>query len=531
MVVAHALTNLTCSSNLPTKSAHLYFQALLLTLTNATVFGCPKRIGTATLNAKLKDLIGQEKGTVLVYNQAAFFRPDQPFDHRDDLTPAVFQTGCDRVCSQENMPWRGVVGNRLAGTPSARAVDIACPKATIRSVQSCRSMKTMRHTPATRKLDVPPVKPCGGWSGLWAAVAGLLVLVGGGLMFHNAGEPAATSLFTAVSASPASNSAPADAGEQHLPAQRIDTIQLGQRLVGRNPIRDEAELVEPDPATWRKISLYMTKESGLGLWIDLLRPLSWIDERGAMVGGSIYFEMPDMGAVGDAQVTYIGPCPPIEPGDGGAVVTGTFKHQADASNKVIHLQLEDQSELTGVTDNHPYWSVDRQQFVPAGNLHPGELVDTTYGPKRVRSITPIAHDGFLYNLETTEHVYRVGSLRTLVHNTCPIARKFDGPIHHIASNKDAIFASRFRALFDKAGVSINSPWNRMRLQGHVGPHGKFYHQLVYNRLRKAVAGQTGTRYRAALIGELKAIRHDIRYGGWDALLKAAASRVDVLGNF
>ena len=71
----------------------------------------------------------------------------------------------------------------------------------------------------------------------------------------------------------------------------------------------------------------------------------------------------------------------------------------------------------------------------------------------------------------------------------------------------------------------------MRLQVHVGPHGKFYHQLVYDRLARRVAGKTGAQYRAALIGELKAIRHDIRYGGWDALLKAAASRVDVLGNF
>ncbi len=346
---------------------------------------------------------------------------DAPFVRHDALTSAAFQTGCDRVLSQQDGPWRGVVGNRLAGTPSARAVDIACPKATIRSVPSRDPVSPMHHIPATRKRTPSPAKPHrprSGW--LWTAVAGLLVLLGGGLLFHDSpfGSQPPTPAATCPAGDLTATSVTGNAGERHLSAQRIDTIQVGQRLVGRNPIREQAELVEPDPATWRKISLYMTKESGLGLWIDLLRPLAWIDEHGAIPGGGIYLEMPDMGAVGYAQVTYIGPCPPIEPGDGGAVVTGTFKHQADASNKVVHLQLEDQRELTGVTDNHPYWSVDREQFVPAGNLRPGELVDTIYGPKHVLSITPIAHNGFVYNVETTEHVYRVGSLGTLVHNSC-----------------------------------------------------------------------------------------------------------------
>ncbi len=279
----------------------------------------------------------------------------------------------------------------------------------------------MRHTPITRKRTPSPVKPHRARSGwLWTAVAGLLVLLGGGLVFH--GSPFGSQPPTPAATCPAGDltatSVTGNAGERHLPAQRINTIQVGQRLVGRNPIREQAELVEPDPATWRKISLYMTKESGLGLWIDLLRPLSWIDERGAMVGGSIYFEMPDMGAVGDAQVTYIGPCPPIQPGDGGAVVIGRFKHEAEANAGVVHLELEDQIEPTGVTDNHPYWSVDRREFVPVGQLRVGELVDTIYGPKHVISVTPIDHDGFVYNVETTEHVYRVGELGTLVHNSC-----------------------------------------------------------------------------------------------------------------
>lgn len=197
----------------------------------------------------------------------------------------------------------------------------------------------------------------------------------------------------------------------------IEEICVGDRVLGRNPLPAEAEAFEPDPATWQKIRLRMEKPSGAGLWIELLRPEAWFAAADPRVGGSIELEMHEMGAVGPAEVLAIEPCPAIQPGEG-TVVTGTFKHQADENTEVVHLKLEDQVELTGVTANHPYWSEDRQDFVEAGDLRAGELVDTESGLKHVVSVTPIEHDGFLYNLETTEHVLRVGSLGTLVHNFC-----------------------------------------------------------------------------------------------------------------
>ncbi len=314
-------------------------------------------------------------------------------------------------------------------------------------------MKTMCHTPPARKPDQPAAKPRRRL-GLWAAVAGLLVLLGGGVMFRGSAsswQPAPGSRAHSLAGNVTAASRTENAGEQLLCTQRIDAIQLGTRLRGRNPIREEAELVEPDPVTWRKVSLYMTKESGLGLWIDLLRPLAWIEEHGATPGGGIYLEMHEMGAVGDAKVMDIGPCPAIQPGDGGAVVIGRFKHQAEANSGVVHLELEDQIEPTGVTDNHPYWSVDRQEFVPVGQLRVGELVDTVFGLKHVVSVTPIDHNGFLYNLETTEHVYRVGSLATLVHNACPMpipkgGRQIRQTVRSRGMKVDRLFANRNDAM-------------------------------------------------------------------------------------
>lgn len=71
----------------------------------------------------------------------------------------------------------------------------------------------------------------------------------------------------------------------------------------------------------------------------------------------------------------------------------------------------------------------------------------------------------------------------------------------------------------------------MRLQGHVGPHGEFYHGIVLERLSAAVAGKSGLAYRSALIEALNDLRYDIRYNGLDALLKSRASYIDVMGKF
>jgi hypothetical protein len=118
-----------------------------------------------------------------------------------------------------------------------------------------------------------------------------------------------------------------------------------------------------------------------------------------------------------------------------------------------------------------------------------------------------------------------------VHNAYLVNRKFQGPIHHIASVEDKVFTPQLQTLFDKAGLSMQSAWNRMRFPGHVGPHGKFYNAYILTRLRDATDGLKGSAFRTALINELKQIRLELRNTDLGDLLKAPASRVDVLGNF
>ncbi len=109
------------------------------------------------------------------------------------------------------------------------------------------------------------------------------------------------------------------------------------------------------------------------------------------------------------------PCPEIEAGTG-EVVTGTFKH---SSGDILDIQIESEPKPIGTTGNHPWWSEDRQKFVEASELKPGETLRTASGKLTlIVSIIPRANAETVYNLEVNrEHVYYVGENGLLVHNT------------------------------------------------------------------------------------------------------------------
>jgi hypothetical protein len=199
-------------------------------------------------------------------------------------------------------------------------------------------------------------------------------------------------------------------------------VEVGDRAAGRNPLREQvySNAPEPEPGTWRKLVLRMKKASGRELRVNLLRPLAWIEETKAKAGSTFFLNLPEMGAVGDAHVDAIEPCPPIKRGHGN-VVTGTFHHEADPDTKILQVEFSDGAILTGVTDNHPFWSEDRQDFVRVGELKKGDRVRVHDGIAAVTSVScRLARPGeMLCNLEIqNEHVYQVGTTGILVHNSC-----------------------------------------------------------------------------------------------------------------
>jgi hypothetical protein len=196
---------------------------------------------------------------------------------------------------------------------------------------------------------------------------------------------------------------------------------------------------------------------------------------------------------------------------------------------IWHVHVDGQVIRT--TQEHPFYVWDKG-WVAAKDLLKGDLLRRKDGSVAVvEEVFDTGVEETVYNCSVAEyHTYFVGGedwgFSVWAHNTCTITRRYEGPIHHLASDKSSVFTPLFRSLFDKAGLSLQSAWNRMRLPGHVGPHGSSYNQYILKRLRDAVDGTTGAGYRRALIGELRAIRREIRYGDLGDLLKAAASRID-----
>jgi hypothetical protein len=234
-------------------------------------------------------------------------------------------------------------------------------------------------------------------------------------------------------------------------------------VLGTNPDREEVEeFEEPDPKTWRTIEVELIKPDGKRLYATLLRPLEWIEEELDPETNTIELDLPELGVEGLAQVLRIGPCPPIAPGPG-QVVTGTFKHEADGDlvtvvirPSVVHADWvkphpNDYPRFVSTTDceiggtgnesgilpppsdyeigctaNHPFWSEDRQEFVEAGQLRPGERVRTRLDEiAHVVQVKPRPPTKWVYNLEVQgENVYEVCPNGVLVHNHCATAMLF-----------------------------------------------------------------------------------------------------------
>ena len=97
----------------------------------------------------------------------------------------------------------------------------------------------------------------------------------------------------------------------------IEDLRLFWRVLANNPqvtYEERASFVDPDSGTWRFIYLQMQKADGSQVQIELARALAWLEEHKAEVGGTIYLDMPEVGAQGDAQVLAIEPCAALRTG-------------------------------------------------------------------------------------------------------------------------------------------------------------------------------------------------------------------------
>jgi hypothetical protein len=101
----------------------------------------------------------------------------------------------------------------------------------------------------------------------------------------------------------------------------------------------------------------------------------------------------------------------------------------------------------------------------------------------------------VYNFEVEgTHTYHAGPGGRWVHNTCEI--------HHIATNKDYHrgWTETFRDVFDRVGVGMNDPANRVPVPGwaNQGPHPPAYHDWVWRKWRNIHDAETADDLRERL---------------------------------
>jgi hypothetical protein len=215
----------------------------------------------------------------------------------------------------------------------------------------------------------------------------------------------------------------------------IESVPIGSRVPTKNPNRFEVDpQSEPDQATWAKLSITVERSDGGIVDAELIRPRAWILANGICAGRLLPLNLPELEVSGLALVTAIDDCPPIAGGEGSVVTARFVTREVHIVASVDVLGADGTVETITGTTIHPVWSVDRQEWVPLAELAEGETLQALDGLVVVLSVSLSRVTQPVYNIEVHgEHVYQVGELGVVVHNTYPTT----GQIHHAISTKIA----------------------------------------------------------------------------------------------
>jgi len=251
---------------------------------------------------------------------------------------------------------------------------------------------------------------------------------------------AGRSLSSSPSVSPAP-SQKAAVSHGHQPAsQAIETIRVGQRVVTSVPGDAQAGTgteTQVDPATWRLLRLRAEDRWADGtldvVEVETLQSPEWIAAHDAVVGAQVPLplDLQEMGLSESlrAEVTANAPCPPIARGPGRVVLT-TVNHLNPDGWELTLADERGRQERLRPTGSHKFYSLDRNEFIPAEDLREGERLQGVNGRLTLlhRERLPGVHRVYNMTVET-EHVYHVALMGALVHNTCPgtsIASRWPG---------------------------------------------------------------------------------------------------------
>lgn len=214
----------------------------------------------------------------------------------------------------------------------------------------------------------------------------------------------------------------------------IEALRVGERVLTPQSKDDDGTAVVPE--TWRKVGLEVAHEDGSKVELELLRPVTWIEEHDCKTGSRIWLEMDELGVKGWATTRSVEACPQIASGMG-RVILATMQR---VHPQVVRLDLADDSELEA-TANHPLYSLTRNDWTAAGELEEGEILATADGSTTVRTVSSLPGEHRVFNLEVeSDHCYFTGHARVLSHNTCAAANSA-GPLRFSQTTASPFFSA------------------------------------------------------------------------------------------
>jgi hypothetical protein len=135
--------------------------------------------------------------------------------------------------------------------------------------------------------------------------------------------------------------------------------------------------------------------------------------NGVELGAMVELAFSELKVEDAGLVTTVASCPPIERDDA-CLVTGTFRH---LNRDVMEVTFANSDLVIEPTWLHPLWSLDRNGWVRAGKLEPGERLKSEAGPLVVDTVRELPSSHVVYNLEVAgDHKYLVGADGLLSHN-------------------------------------------------------------------------------------------------------------------
>ena len=195
---------------------------------------------------------------------------------------------------------------------------------------------------------------------------------------------------------------------------QIEQVSIGQRVITQPAGMEEPPDMPVDPANYRVLCLeYTEPKSGSVLELTLLRPAGQFARLGR--GDMVSLKVLELRVEGEARVTSVSPCPPIEDGPG-QLVTGTY---ISRSVDLRLLKMKGLDKPIEVTGRHPIYCESRSDFVRVSELSVGERFRTRTGNVEIESIDRAKGEHQVFNLEIGNvHQYYVSDLEILVHNGC-----------------------------------------------------------------------------------------------------------------